>query len=396
MTQDPALSSPARPQWRIELSDLDYGPEEEEAVLRVLRSKWLSMGAVTQAFEAAFAAEIGVKHAVAVSNGTDAILLAYLALGLGPGDEILQPAVNFVAAANTAIRIGARPVFTDVCALDEPTLNPAELERRLTPATRAVLVMHYGGAPCRMREIQAFCRARGLFLIEDACHGVGGGYAGRKMGALGDVAAFSFFSNKNLPVGEGGMLTTDSDELAARLRALRSHGMTTLTWDRHRGHAATYDVTLHGLNCRIDELRAALGLEQLKKLERHNRRRRELARHYHRLLGGEFGALLRRGWLAPPLGVEGEEAAHHLMVMVAPDEAARNRAHAHLKERRIQASIHYPFIPDFTAFRASGAVQGAPRPTAEAFCARVLTLPMHPLLSEADVEAVLAALAESE
>lgn len=393
MTQDPA-SSPGRPQWRVELSDLDYGREEEEAVLRVLRSRWLSMGAVTKAFEESFAAEIGVRHAVAVANGTDAILLAYLALGLGQGDEIIQPAVNFVAAANTAIRAGARPVFADVCALDEPTLAPAELERRLTPATRAVLVMHYGGAPCRMREIQVFCRERGLFLIEDACHGVGGSYSGKKMGALGDVAAFSFFSNKNLPVGEGGMITTDSGDLAARLRALRSHGMTTLTWDRHRGHAASYDVTLHGLNCRIDELRSALGIEQLKKLERHNRRRRELARHYHSLLGGEFSALLRRGWLAPPLGVDGEEAAHHLMVVVAPDEAARDRAHAHLKERRIQASIHYPFIPGFTAFRASAPDPGAPLPIAEAFCARVLTLPMHPLLAEEDIHAVLGALAE--
>lgn len=386
--------------WQIALSDLDFGPEEEAAALSVLRSKWLTMGPVVQAFEEEFAARTGTAHAIAVSNGTDALLLAYLALGIGPGDEILQPAVNFVAAANTAVRIGARPVFCDIAGLDDPTLDPTDLERRITPASRAVVVMHYGGAPGRMREIQAICRRRGLALIEDACHGIGGSWQGRKMGALGDVAAFSFFSNKNLATGEGGMLTTDRDDLAAALRLLRSHGMTALTWDRHRGHAASYDVVRHGLNCRMDELHAALGREQLKKLERNNTRRRALAREYHRLAAGEFAALRGRGWSLPPLGVAGEEAAHHLLVALAPDPAARGRAMARLKARGIQTSIHYPFIPGFTAFR--DADPGRQQETAgalgmsEAFCDRVLTLPLHPLLSLDDVRRVVSALAEAE
>jgi dTDP-4-amino-4,6-dideoxygalactose transaminase len=355
------------------------------------------MGAVTRSFEEAFAAEIGVRHAVTVTNGTAALQLAYLGLGLGPGDEILQPTVNFVAAANMALRCGARPVFCDSCGLDDPTVSPAALERSLTPATRAVVVMHYGGAPCRMREIQAFCRAHNLFLIEDACHGVGGSYEGRKMGALGNVGCFSFFSNKNLATGEGGMLTTDDDALAERLRLLRSHGMTTLTWDRHRGHAQTYDVVLHGLNSRMDEIHAALGLEQLKKLARGNQRRRELARLYHQLLGGEFSALLQRGWTIPSLGVHGGEASHHLMVVVAPDTATRRRAMIHLRDRGIQTSIHYPFIPGFSAFRKLREEEPdllASLQNAEAFCTRVLTLPMHPLLSEEDIRTVVSALAE--
>jgi dTDP-4-amino-4,6-dideoxygalactose transaminase len=380
------------------LSDLDYGVEERQAVLDVLESKWLTMGARTQAFEAAFAAEIGTRHGIACANGTDGLMLALAALGIGPGDEVIQPAVNFVASANVTVRLGARPVFADIVGLAEPTIDPAELERLATPATRAVVVMHYGGAGCRMESIAEFCRARGLALVEDACHGVGGSWGGRKLGAWGDVAAFSFFSNKNLAVGEGGMLSTDRDDLAAKLRLLRSHGMTTLTWDRHRGHAASYDVVEHGMNCRIDEIRSALGIEQLKKLGRNNARRRELARHYHALFAGEFAALGERGWTMPPLGAAGEEAAHHLQVVLAPDRPARDAAMARLRADGIQSSIHYPYIPGFTAFRKTlgSAVEAidARLPRSRAFCERELTLPLHPLLKESDARDVLACLAK--
>jgi dTDP-4-amino-4,6-dideoxygalactose transaminase len=300
-----------------------------------------------------------------------------------------------VAAANMTFRIGARPVFGDVAGLDEPTLDPAELDRLVTERTRAVVVMHYGGAPCRIREIEAFCRQHGLALIEDACHGVGGSCGRRKMGAWGDAAAFSFFSNKNLAVGEGGMVTTLRDDVAEKLRLLRSHGMTTLTWDRHRGHASTYDVVAHGINCRMDEIHAAIGREQLKKLGRNNARRRELAREYHRLLDGEFALLKKNGWIAPELGTRGEEASHHLMVVVAPDQDARARAMLHLRECGIQTSIHYPFIPEFTAFRAGGETASAGLERSKAFCERILTLPLHPLLTNEDVRTVLAALAEA-
>ncbi|MEN6626287.1 MAG: DegT/DnrJ/EryC1/StrS family aminotransferase [Candidatus Sumerlaeia bacterium] len=375
--------------WKIALSDLDYGREEEEAALAVLRSKWLTMGAVALAFEEEFAAEIGVRHAIAVSNGTDALLLSYLALGIGAGDEIVQPAVNFVAAANMAVRAGARPVFADICSLEEPTIDPAAAAACITPRTRAVVVMHYGGAPCRMNELSEICKDRGVALIEDACHGVGGSGHGRKMGAWGDAAAFSFFSNKNLAVGEGGMIATDRDDLAAALRSLRSHGMTTLTWDRHRGHASTYDVARHGLNCRIDEIRSALGREQLKKLGRNNARRRELARQYHRALNET--ALVARGWIFPRLGIDADEAAHHLMTAVAPDGQTRGEAMDRLKNAGIQTSIHYPFIPGFTAFETTPCDRAA-LANSNAFCDRVLTLPLHPLMSLEDVQTVVAEL----
>jgi dTDP-4-amino-4,6-dideoxygalactose transaminase len=368
------------------LSDLDYGPEEEAAALRVLRGKWLSQGPEVQAFEREFAAHLEVKHAVAVANGTAALHLAYLALGLGPGDEVVQPAVNFVAAANMAVAIGAVPVFADIHNPDEPTLDPADLERRLTPRTRAVVVMHYGGYPCRMAEIVAVCRERGLAVIEDACHAVGARYLdplgraphGQRAGALGDIACFSFFSNKNLAVGEGGMITTDREDLAARLRLLRSHGMTTLTWDRHQGHASSYDVVAHGYNYRLDELRAALGRCQLRKLEGNNARRKELVLRYRERLVG------LPGWVIP-FGRYPGDSAYHLMAAVAPDGEVRKRAVSALKEAGIQTSFHYPRVDLFAGF--AGCRQGRLEQS-QTFHERAITLPLYPTLAPAQVDEI--------
>lgn len=378
-------------EWCIPLSDLDYGAEEEAALLRVLRNKWLSMGPEVQAFEREFAELVGVRHAVAVANATAALHLAYLALGVGAGVEVIQPAINFVAAANMTVAVGAVPRFADLIGLDEPTLSPTEVERLLSPRTKAVVVMHYGGYLCRMAEIAALCRRRGVALIEDACHAVGASYLdpqqrpphGRRAGALGDVACFSFFSNKNLATGEGGMVTTDRDDLAAQLRLLRSHGMTSLTWDRHKGHASSYDVTMHGYNYRLDELHAALGRAQLEKLERNNRRRSGLVAAYRRC----FAALPE--WSVPFTSYAGD-SAFHLMVVVAPDEAARTAAAQALREARVQTSLHYPCVPDFQAFQ--GYIP-SDVPVSRSFARRALTLPLHPGLSESQVESIVSILA---
>lgn len=361
--------------WSIPLSDLDYGPEEEAAAVRVLRGKWLSMGPEVQAFEEEFRTQLGVKHAFAVANGTAALHLAYLALGLTPGDEIVQPAINFVAAANMTAAVGATPVFADIIGLDEPTIAPAEIQRLITPRTKAVVVMHYGGSLCRMDEITALCRQRGLALIEDACHAVGAGRAG----GWGDVGCFSFFSNKNLATGEGGMVTTNRDDLAEKLRRLRSHGMSSLTWDRHRGHASSYDVTLHGYNYRLDELRAALGRCQLRKLARNNARRGELRRRYHRALAE------MPGWVTP-FAAQPDPGSAHLMVLVAPDPARRQRVADHLRAAGVQTSLHYPCVPDFAAFERF-------RPTgldcSRAYASRVLTLPLYPTLAVEDLDRIV-------
>lgn len=375
----------------IPLSDLDYGAEEAAAVRRVLEGQWLSMGPETSAFEQEFAAAAGVPHSCAVSNGTAALHLAFLALGIGPGDEVIQPAVNFVASANMTKAVGATPVFGEIVGLDEPTLDPTGIELLMTPHTKAVVVMHYGGYFCRMTEIREICRKHRLALVEDACHAVGARCSSTSgsaaAGALGDIGCFSFFSNKNLVTGEGGMVTASRADLNDRIRNLRSHGMSTLTWDRHRGHAATYDVLAHGYNYRIDDLRSALGREQLKKLERNNQRRRELTARYWQKLQ----PLETCGWILPFRKVAAlDSAACHLLPVVAADGETRWRCAEALKSAGIQTSLHYPFIPGFTGF-ADVETRGR-LDKSIAFCQRIITLPLFPTMTEAQVQTVCEAL----
>lgn len=367
------------PDWRIALSDLDYGAEEAEAVLGVLRSRWLSMGPEVAYFENEFADFIGVPHAIAVSNGTAALHLSYQVLDIGPGDEVIQPAINFVAAANMTLAVGAVPVFADIVTTQEPLIDPVEIESRITSRTRAIVVMHYGGYLCRMAEIAALCRKHRLALIEDACHAVGARYAdsdgrpphGRCAGAIGDLGCFSFFSNKNLATGEGGMIVTNRDDLADRLRLLRSHGMSSLTWDRHKGHAASYDVSRSGFNYRIDEIRAALGRVQLAKLSGNNDRRRSLVRAYRTHLS------LPEGWEIP-FDPDPGASACHLMAIVAPSAQERQRVAARLSAARIQTSLHYPCVTDFSGFQAFAE---HPVPRSHDFAQRAITLPLYPTMT---------------
>lgn len=387
--------------WQIALSDLDYGTEEDAAVMRVLTSKWLSMGQETKAFEEEFSNLTGTQHAVAVASGTAALHLAFLSVGIQSGDEIIQPALNFVAAANMTMAMGATPVFGDIISVLEPTLDPNEIERLITPRSKAVVVMHYGGYPCRMADITEVCRRHKLWLIEDACHAIGAEYSdrkerepqGRQVGNLGDIACFSFFSNKNLAVGEGGMVTTNRSDLDKTIRHLRSHGMTTLTWERHCGHAATYNVLANGFNYRMDELRSALGRAQLSKLLRNNIRRRELVAEYWERLS----PLETKGWKMPfrstwDVGeqksgfTEKKATAAHLMAVVAPTPEVRWHCAEALKTEGIQTSLHYPYIPEFTAFRTE---QNTPvLSKTHEFCNNVITLPLHPNLKPKDIEVV--------
>jgi dTDP-4-amino-4,6-dideoxygalactose transaminase len=373
-------------EWQIPLSDIDYGVAEDEAVARVLRSRWLSMGAEVEAFEREFAAHIGTRHAVAVANGTAALQLTMLALGIGPGDEVIQPAINFVAAANMTVGMGAVPVFADITGLQEPIIDPGAIESKITSKTRAVIVMHYGGYLCRIADIRAICEKHGLVLIEDACHAVGGRFDdpneraphGAMAGALGDAGCFSFFSNKNMATGEGGMITTDRDDVAQRARLLRSHGMSSMTWDRHRGHANSYDVTAHGFNYRLDEIRAALGRCQLRRLRENNLRRKEIVDAYRVRLSD------LPEWQIP--FADGHNgSAYHLMVAVAPDSQMRIQTAARLRDAGIQSSLHYPCVAEFSAFAR---FSYEPLEFSRSFAHRTITLPLYPTMSSKQVDTV--------
>ena len=375
--------------WRIPLSDIDFGPEEQQAVLEVLKSCWLTMGAVTRQFEQEFAAFTGSKHAVAVTNATAALHLACVAAGLGPGDEAILPSLTFVATANAVRYTGARPVFADIAGGADLNISVEAVEACITPLTRALLVVHYGGYACDMPAILAVARKHGLFVIEDAAHAIGSQLDGRMLGTWGEVGCFSFFSNKNMTTGEGGMLVTDDDRLAERLRTLRSHGMTSLTWDRHKGHAWSYDVVDLGYNYRIDEIRSALGRVQLEKLPRNNQLRSELTTHYHALLG-EFCPSVALPFESHP-GI----SACHLLPILLPEAVSRQAVMEQMKARGIQTSIHYPPVHQFSAFREMDVAPAGALAQTESVGRRELTLPLYPGMSPAEVSIVVDALRES-
>ena len=372
--------------WRVPLSDIDFDEAESLAVEKVLKSRWLTMGKVTQEFEAAFAAHVQAKHAIAVTNATAALHLACLALGLGPGDEVIVPSLTFVATANAVRYVGATPVFADIVSDDNLNISPESISALITPQTRAIIVVHYAGYPCDMEAILSIARQHGLFVIEDAAHAVGSELNGRKLGVWGDIGCFSFFSNKNMTTGEGGMMTTDNDELAQKLNRLRSHGMTSLTWDRHKGHAYSYDVVDLGYNYRIDEIRAAIGLAQLSKVERNNERRRLLTQVYRDALQE----------LAPQVNVPFQhhlgKTSAHIMPVLLPRETKRQEFIQGMKENGIQTSIHYPPIHTFTSYK-DDAVWNLP--VTEDIAKREITLPLYPAMSNDDVIVVVSAIRAS-
>ncbi len=369
--------------WKIPLADLDFGPEETNAVVKVLESRWLTMGEVTQEFELAFASYNQVKHAFAVANGTAALHLACAALSLGRGDEVITPALTFVATANAIRYTGATPVFADIISPTDLTIDPEAIKSLINDRTKAIMVMHYGGYACDMSAITAIARKYHLSIIEDAAHAVGSVLDGRKLGSWGEVGCFSFFSNKNMTTGEGGMVVTNDDELAARIRLMRSHGMTTLTWDRHRGHAWDYDVVELGYNYRLDEIRSAIGLAQLAKLDRNNARRRQLTSLYHQA----FTRLIP--FLALPFTSHRGQSAAHLLPILIPDVVDRIWVLEQLKQDGIQASHHYPPVHRFSAYQQLSAERKPDLPITENVSERQVTLPLYPTMSDEDVHMVV-------
>lgn len=372
--------------WRIPLSDIDFDETESLAVQKVMKSRWLTMGKVTQEFEASFAAHVQAKHAIAVTNATAALHLACLALGLGPGDEVIVPSLTFVATANAVRYVGATPVFADIVSPDNLNISPEAISSLITSRTRAIIVVHYAGYPCDMEAILSIAKQNSLFVIEDAAHAVGSELHGRKLGTWGNIGCFSFFSNKNMTTGEGGMMTTESDDLAQKFNRLRSHGMTSLTWDRHKGHSYSYDVIDLGYNYRIDEIRAAIGLVQLAKVEGNNERRRLLSQVYRDALQE----------LAPQVNVPFQhhlgKTSAHIMPILLPKETKRQVFIESMKESGIQTSIHYPPIHTFTSYKDDTVWD---LPVTDDVAKREITLPLYPTMSNDDVVIVVSAIQAS-
>jgi dTDP-4-amino-4,6-dideoxygalactose transaminase len=328
-----------------------------------------------------------------VANCTVGLHMAFAALGLGPGDEVIVPSLTFVATANAVLYTGATVVLADVTSPHDLTISVDDVLAKITPRTRCVVPVHYAGQPCDMVRLKRECDLRGISIVEDVAHApladavVDEDGPAQALGTIGRLGCFSFFSNKNMTTGEGGMVVTRDAALADQLRLLRSHGMTTLTLERHRGHAYTYDVVAPGFNYRIDEMRAALGLSQLGRLPENNRRRGEVVEMYQQRLGAIAGLVLPFAQRLP----QGRTAAHILPVLL-PAGVVRQQVQEKMKEAGIQTSVHYPPIHTFTHHRDSPLVRGELLPITDAVAPRLLTLPLYPELSESDVDLVVRSL----
>ena len=373
--------------WKVPLSDIDLNEEEINSVVSVLKSKWLSMGPITRKFEEEFAEYLGVKHAFAVSSGTAALHIACRALGINQGDEVIVPSLTFVATANSVLYCNAKPVFADITSLDNFNISPDDVLEKITNRTKAITVVHYAGYACDMKAIMEIAEDYKLRVIEDAAHAIGAEYNDKKCGTIGDVGCFSFFANKNLVTGEGGMIVTNNDAIAEKIRIMRSHGMTTLTWDRHRGHAYSYDVVELGFNYRVSEVASAIGLVQLRKLDENNKKREKVAEEYVKKLKSISEIHLPfRDYKGKP--------SYHIFPILLSERISREKFMSGLREKGIQTSIHYPPIHLFTYYRKIFRFKEDMLPKTEYVGKHEVTLPLHPLMGHEDVEYVVKSIEE--
>jgi dTDP-4-amino-4,6-dideoxygalactose transaminase len=362
------------------VSEPCLGDEEKAALAEVVQGGWITMGNGVRAFERAFADLHRVDDAVAVASCTAGLHLALTALGIGAGDEVLVPSLTFVATANSVIYCGATPVFVDIEALERPLMSCKDAAKKCTPRTKAVIVMHYGGNLVDAETWREFAASRGLALVEDSAHAVGRGCTG----LFGDVSVFSFFGNKNMTTAEGGMVVARDAQVLAGIRQMRSHGMTAGTLDRLIGRALSYDVTLLGYNYRMDDLRAAIGLTQLKHLANWNERRASLSRAYRSTLAKTCPELL-----IPFVDIE--RSSHHIFPVVLPKATDRQRLMEGMRTAGIQTTVHYPPVHLLTWYRDR--FPTASLPQVEEFGRRELTLPLHPKMQETQVMTVASKMA---
>jgi dTDP-4-amino-4,6-dideoxygalactose transaminase len=356
-------------------------------VAETLRSGWLTAGPRTKAFEDAFAAHLGCRHAVAVNSCTAALHLAYLAAGVGPGDEVIVPSYTFAATASSVVTCGATPVFADIVGLHDPSLDPADVERKITSRTKAVVVVHFAGYAAPVDRLLELCDAHGIPLIEDTAHAPSATLNGRMLGTFGLASAFSLFSNKVLSVGEGGLLATDDDDVAALARSLRSHAMTSGTWDRHSGSLAVYDVRGLGFNYRIDDVRSALALSRLHGLDASIARRRVLTHRYR----DAFSQV--PGLIVPFTDAAVDESSSYVMPIMLEDSSRHSQVRIDLRERHgVQTSLFYPAIHEFSIYREH--FPGAVLPHTERAARSEITIPLFTHMTSEQQERVIAAVIE--
>ena len=369
--------------WKIQLFELNFDHKEKHAIEEVLKSKWLAMGERVSEFEKNFENLLGDDvRCNAVSSCTAALHLGLMASDVSKGDEVIIPSLTFISAPNVVTQLGATPILSDCKSIDHWNMSIDNIEKLITPRTKAIMVVHYSGVPCSdIQEIKSLCDNKNIKLIEDAAHAPGAELDGKKCGTFGDIGCFSFYSNKNISIGEGGMTSTKNIEIHEKLRAIRAHGMNSVALDRHKGRSFSYDITHAGLNYRMDEIRAAIGSVQLSKLDNSNLKRQKNYNHYVKLLENSDVHI--------PFLNENSNAtfSYHIMPILLPENINRKEVVDFLKKDGIQSSMHYPPFWDFSSYKNVFNPQDTP--ITEIICRRQLTLPLYPDMQFEEIEIVV-------
>ena len=361
------------------------GEEEIAEVVETLRSGWLTTGPKVERFQREFAAAVSARHAVALNSATAALHLALEAVGVKPGDEVVIPAYTFTATGEVVTYLGARPVLAD-CRADTLNLDASTIEARLTSRTKAIVPVHIAGQTCDMEPILDMARSRGLAVVEDAAHAFPATYKGRPVGTIGDVTAFSFYATKTITTGEGGMVTTERDDYAARIKLMSLHGMSGDAWNRYsaRGRWA-YEVVDFGFKYNMTDIAAALGLAQLKRMSVFQQRREAIARRYSDAFGQLDTCFVPRD-----VGL-GMHAWHLYILEVNPAalSVGRNEVVERLREKGVSTSVHFIPLNLHPVYQRTFGYAAGQFPIAEAVFSRACSLPIFPAMTDAEVDHVI-------
>lgn len=363
--------------------------EEVSAVAKVIESGWLTTGPNVAAFENEFKAYVGSKYAIALNSCTGGLHCALLAAGVQPGDEVITTALTFVATGHVIIWAGAKPVLVDI---DPKTYNidPDKIEKAITPKTKAIIPVHFAGLPCDMTAILAIARKHNIPVIEDAAHAVGSEYKGKKVGVLGDVTAFSFYPTKNMTSGEGGMITTDNEEMAERIRKFAFFGINKEVWERYgKKQSWQYDIVLPGFKYNMSDIHAAIGRVQLRKLDEFNRQRSAMAQMFKTRL-----SCLGDCISFPPEMPETRHNWHLFPILVNQAGKTREGLIEFLHQRNIGSSVHFIPLHLFSYYQKAFGYKKGDFPATEKIFERIVSIPLYPSLSQGDVERVIAAICE--
>lgn len=367
-------------EYNIPLFKLNFDEKEIDAVSKTIRSQWISTGPKCEELEKLFQDMLHVKYAVSLTNCTAALHLACILCDIKEGDEVLCPSLTFAASVNCIRYVGATPVFCDVVGPDHLNIDPIEIEKNITKNTKAIIVVHMAGFPAKMDEIVTIANKYNLKVIEDACHGPLSEYKGKKLGTIGDIGCFSFFSNKNISTGEGGMLVTNNEEIAKKARLLRSHGMTTMSYQRATGHATSYDILELGYNYRMDDIRASIGVVQMKKLSDDLKKRINVRKRYIEQLSKVKG-------IAVPFADNTEFVSNYILPIVLKNSTSekRDRIRENLHAAGIQTSVHYPAVHKFSIYSQYKATL----PKTEYITDNEITLPMYGSLTNDEIDFIV-------